>query len=199
MATLVLVRHGETHWNREGRLQGWQDSSLTEQGRQQARDLATRLTSYDIDRTVVSDLGRARETAAILQEAGVSPEPTPDAEWRERSLGVYQGQTREEVSERDPEAVEDARVALDTTPEDGESLEAFQDRVVGAAESLAGSLADEETALVVTHGGPIRIALIEAEAMPLRASFRDLSPPNCSRSVFTAVDGLTLVETDVDY
>lgn len=199
MATLVLVRHGETHWNREGRLQGWQDSSLTEQGRQQARDLATRLTEHDIDRTVVSDLGRARETAAILQEAGVSPEPTADAVWRERSLGVYQGQTREEVSEDDPQAVENGRVALDTTPEDGEGLAEFQARVVGAAESLAESLADEETVLVVTHGGPIRILLIEAEEMPLRASFRDLSPPNCSRSVFTAGDGLTLVETDVDY
>ena len=74
--TLFLVRHGETTWNRDGTIQGWADSSLTARGRRQARAVGERLAADGVDRLVVSDLQRTRETAAALGEAGVDVAPT---------------------------------------------------------------------------------------------------------------------------
>lgn len=73
---LLLVRHGETTWNRDGVIQGWADSSLTDRGRRQARAVGRRLAGEGVDRLVASDLQRARETAAVLGEAGVDAAPT---------------------------------------------------------------------------------------------------------------------------
>ncbi|MFC7197079.1 histidine phosphatase family protein [Halosimplex aquaticum] len=67
-ATLLLVRHGQTTWNRDGRIQGWADSTLTERGREQARALGSHLSAeYDVDRLVASDLRRTRETVGLLR------------------------------------------------------------------------------------------------------------------------------------
>jgi len=204
MKTLVLVRHGETRYNREGRLQGWTDTTLTDRGREQARELGRALTGAD--RTVSSDLDRARETAAILASTADCPDPVLDADWRERNFGTYQGRTREEVREATPDILDDGHVALESTPAGGESLDELRDRVLDGLRSVRDALADDETALVVTHGGPIRVVLGEATGTGLLEAFHRFSPPNCSRSTLAVEESipadrslaLSLVSTDAD-
>ena len=98
----ILVRHGETYWNREGRIQGHLDSPLNAQGIAQARMLAARLRNEPFDVLVSSDLGRARSTAAIiaLQTGHVV---NADARLRERHYGIFQGTTRGEAEAAHPD------------------------------------------------------------------------------------------------
>ena len=94
MTTLLLVRHGETDWNRDGRWQGQSDTPLNELGRRQARELAEQLDGVDV--VYSSDLARARETAEILAErAGV--EVRLDPRLRERGFGAWEGLTLAEI------------------------------------------------------------------------------------------------------
>ncbi|HWX09771.1 MAG TPA: histidine phosphatase family protein, partial [Gaiellaceae bacterium] len=88
MATLLLVRHGETDWNAEGRLQGHTDRPLNEHGRRQAHALAERLAGDDIAAVYASDLARARETAEILG-AKLGLPVSRDAGLRERDWGNW--------------------------------------------------------------------------------------------------------------
>lgn len=180
--TVVLARHGETAWNRADRVQGWAPVGLTDRGRAQARTLGSALAGRcDIDRLVVSDLCRARETAALLREAGGGPAPTFSRAWRERDVGALQGLTREELFGRHPEyratsGVLGARAA----PEGGESLLDLRERVLGGWEALIEESADGGTVLVVTHGGPIYVLLGHLRGMDLPRSFLDHSHDNCA-------------------
>ncbi len=102
--TLLVVRHGETQWNLEGRWQGHLDSDLTELGQRQARALAKHPAMETVDRVYSSDLGRALATAheiAVRRGLGIHREPR----LRERHLGIFQGLTRAEMTERFPEEV----------------------------------------------------------------------------------------------
>ena len=121
---ILLVRHGETDWNREGRLQGWGPTPLNDRGREQARRVGEALaTEYDIDRIVASDSFRTRETTEHIRDAGIEPEPTFDPAWRERGLGVYQGFTRAELNDRFPAFAMDAgALSLQEEPEGGETV-----------------------------------------------------------------------------
>jgi len=177
--TVVLVRHGETDWNRQGRIQGWAPSRLTDRGREQARALGRHLAdTYDVDRFVASDLERARETAALLREAGVDPEPTFDRAWRERNFGVFQGFTKETIFERFPEyAAESGIEAARECPEGGESLLEVRERVIDGFKAVTD---DDDTVLVVTHGGPIYLLLGYVRGHDLLASVTDHSQHNCS-------------------
>jgi len=104
VTTLILVRHGETDWNRDRRIQGATDVPLNDTGRQQARDAATTLRAMLDPRhpavVVASDLSRARETGQIIAgELGLA-EPHLYPELRERGYGVAEGVTVEEYFER---------------------------------------------------------------------------------------------------
>jgi len=183
--TLFLVRHGETTWNRDGTIQGWADSSLTARGRRQARAVGERLAADGVDRLVVSDLQRTRETAAALGEAGVDVAPTFDSAWRERGFGEYQGLTRAEVAARhdgyDPDG---SLVAIEDVPE-GESLTTLEKRVSEGLDAVAADRGGEETAVVVTHGGAIRAAVAAVTGRDLAVLAREWSPENCG---LTAID-----------
>lgn len=179
--TILLVRHGETDWNREGRLQGWGPTPLNERGHEQARRLGTVLAEeYDIDRIISSDSCRTRETTANIRNSTVTAEPTFDAAWRERGLGVYQGFTRAELNERFPAvAVGSGAVALEEKPEGGESFGEIYSRIQTAWETLCTD-ADGETVLVVTHGGPITIVLAALRAEDLMTAVERYTIGNCS-------------------
>ncbi len=178
---LVLVRHGETDWNRDSRMQGWAPSSLTDRGREQARALGTHLSdTYDFDRLLASDLRRTRETTALLRDEGVQPEPTFDRAWRERDFGVYQGLTRTEAFDEYPQfSVETGVSAVRETPENGESLLDARERVLAGWEQLVTD-AEGETVLVVTHGGPLYIVLGHVRGQDILTAITDHSQHNCA-------------------
>ena len=183
MTTLLLVRHGETDWNREGRVQGWAATGLTDRGTEQARALGAWLdVAHTVDRVRSSDLERTQATAATVREAaGGLATPTLDPSLRERGFGVYQGFLAEEMADRFPgHDRSKSFLTLDVDPLHGESVGAFVDRVERAWDGLTGAVADGETALVVTHGGVLKLVrALLSDRDPLDALARS-SPPNCS-------------------
>lgn len=198
MMTLLLVRHGETAWNRERRVQGWAPTALTDRGHEQARAAGAWLAErYDVDRVVSSDLRRTRETVVRADEAAKGlPDPGFDRAWRERSFGVYQGFLAEELFERHPDHGADSVSAMDVAPEGGESIDAFCDRVERAWRAHLSAAAPDETVLVVTHGGVIKTirGLVTGESR-VPALERD-SPPNCSVTEVRVADGRSTLARD---
>jgi probable phosphoglycerate mutase len=153
---ILLIRHGETLWNRAGRVQGWQDSPLTDTGCAQAAALAERLSGERIERLIASDLGRARQTATpIASRLGIAIEFDPGL--RERNYGIFEGRTYAEIEREDPEAYAClARRDPAYGIPGGESGAAFGVRVLGALERIAGAHAGRRIA-VVAHGGVLGV------------------------------------------
>ena len=197
MTRIVAVRHGETDWNREGRMQGWAPVSLNETGRRQAAETGRWLAErYEFDRVLASDLRRTRETTDVLSES-IDAAPTFESAWRERGLGVYQGLARDTVELRYPEfgLGETAYEATEAVPEGGESLRGVRERVVGRFEDLQGN---DGTTLVVTHGGPLCILLGHAKGQDLTTALSAHHLENCAVAEFRANgDGTTVVRENV--
>jgi 2,3-bisphosphoglycerate-dependent phosphoglycerate mutase len=162
VATIFLVRHGETDWNRERRWQGHADRPLNETGREQARDLADRLAGEPIEAIYSSDLARARETAAIVGARLALPVRT-DARLREVDVGEWSGLTMGEIELRYPDAIR-RRLEGGTGWEQGESYEQMGERVVAALHEIAA--AHGGPVLVVTHGGAMRAVWLASGGAP---------------------------------
>lgn len=147
-----MVRHGETEWNLEQRIQGQGDSPLTPKGLAQAEAIAERLARERFDVLVASDLGRAMRTAgAIARRCGL--EVVPDARLRERDFGAGEGLTYDEVNRHWPGVFSLAKEAdADLAIPGGESRRQFHDRVRGAFIALAREHQGRR-ACVVAHGG----------------------------------------------
>jgi broad specificity phosphatase PhoE len=162
VTTILLARHGESDWNRTRRWQGHADRPLTDLGRRQARELAARLASTELDAVYSSDLKRARETAEIVASGrGLAVHELPAL--REVDVGSWSGLTRDEAAERFPDAYkrwEEGGEGWD----DGETYEQLGDRIIGAVKRIAADHPGERV-LVVTHGGSIRA--IHADALGL--------------------------------
>jgi probable phosphoglycerate mutase len=149
---ILLVRHGESVWNAEGRWQGAANPPLSETGRAQARAVAAAVADAGFDSVVTSDLDRARETAQIVAGILGLPDPSVDIAWRERDVGEISGHTRAEIEAKWPGLLERwRRGELESMP-GGEGE--ITPRVVAALERVAHGHAGECT-LVVTHGGVI--------------------------------------------
>ena len=189
--TAVVIRHGETAWNRDGRVQGWAAVGLTDRGRRQARALGAHLASaYDFEAVVASDLRRTRETAVRLRDEGVGPAPTYSRHWRERDFGVYQGLGHEALFGTHLEfSADSGAMSVRATPEDGESLLDLRERVLAGWERLLGEAGASETVLVVTHGGPIYALLGHLRGMDLPAAFREHDQDNCALTEIRVVAG----------
>jgi probable phosphoglycerate mutase len=169
---LILVRHGESTWNAEERLQGQLDPPLSERGREQSLALVGMLDGVPDERVVCSDLGRARQTAELL---GLRPARF-DSRWREIDVGSWGGRVAAEVDALGPELTNwrgGPRKAVD-----GESWDDFFARVAEAVDEL---VAAGGPWMVVCHGGCIRVAVAHVTgADPLSLG----SPPNASATVF---------------
>ena len=179
MTRICLVRHGETDWNAERRLQGHIDVPLNATGLAQARATATNLAEHDFSAVYTSDLQRARQTAAEAARA-LELEAQTEPRLRERHYGSFQGLTYAEAQVRYPEGY---RRFHERDPsfdfgEAGESLEEFADRIRTALEALAERHAGEQI-LVVTHGGVLDIAHRLTSGKPLE-SVRDFTIPNAA-------------------
>ena len=182
MTTVVVVRHGETAWNREHRMQGWAPTPLTERGREQAGRLGKNLNRrYDIERVQSSDLHRARETTELLRDYVDAP-VTFDSNWRERDWGVFQGLPANDWFERFPEYALQQRgpEAAHETPDSGESLVEVRERVIEGWERLLAESEPVETVLIVAHGGPIRLILGYLKDFDIAEAILDQPQSNCA-------------------
>lgn len=165
--TLILMRHGETAWNAEGRWQGHYDISLNATGRAQAAAAAPFLTTAGFTRIVSSDLSRARETAEIINQTLRLPlilEPR----LREIDVGFWQGMTSHEIRAQHAELY--AQVAAlpyyETYFPGGESRAQLMQRGSAALTELAAQYPTERL-LVVSHGGTIRACLYHLAGVEL--------------------------------
>ena len=152
MATILLVRHGETDWNLERRWQGHADRPLNETGREQARALAEELAIDPPDAVYSSDLCRASETAQIVADR-LGLTVALDARLREVDVGEWSGMTAAEVELRYPEGMR-RRLAGGAGWERGERYEAMAERVLAALHDIAA--VETGRVLVVSHGGAMR-------------------------------------------
>jgi broad specificity phosphatase PhoE len=149
---LLLARHGETDWNRDGRFQGHADPPLNERGRRQARALAELLAGEPIEAVYSSDLLRAQETAQIVaMQLGL--DVVVDPQLRERDVGEWSGLTRAEIDERFPNQIQAWREGRAVV---GETREALSERVLAAARRISAAHPDG-VVLVVSHGGALRM------------------------------------------
>jgi broad specificity phosphatase PhoE len=173
---VLLARHGETDDNREPlRLQGWRDTPLNDTGRRQAAELAERVAGEGIVSLWSSDLIRARETAEIAG-ARLGLDVRLDARLREGNRGEWEGRLFDDVAREEPERFAAWMQAGDHWRfPGGESLHEQQERVAACVEEVRAG--GELPALVVCHGGSIRVMLCRADPRGLSA-FHEFRVPN---------------------
>lgn len=178
---LVLVRHGETDWNAEGRWQGWSDRPLTDRGRRQAHAVAARLGTHRFDAIYSSDLQRAVGTAELV---GKGRGLTVDRQLREQHFGILEGVKGEHLTLAQPGLTFDIDGAP-LNPAEGEGARNFHGRIRDTLRRVA-SRHPSASILVVAHGGVLLQALRAFGRAP--ADQRLALPANCG-TVELAIDG----------
>ena len=169
-ATRILaIRHGETLWNVDSRIQGHLDIGLNDTGRWQAERLGLALKDEPIAAIYASDLSRAYDTAlAVSRHTGVSVQAEPGL--RERSFGEFEGRTFAEIETALPAQAQRWRQRDPTfTPAGGESLLMLEARVLSVAARLAAQHPGEQIALFA-HGGVMDILYRAATRLDLQAA-----------------------------
>ena len=174
---LCLVRHGETAWNAEGRVQGQTDIPLSEVGVAQAAAAAAALCRHDFSALYSSDLMRVRQTAEPAVRRLALPLQL-DAGLRERHYGIFERLLYTEVRSRFPEHYARFRSRDPSFDFDGgESLQAFFARALDTVTCIAERHPGEQV-LVFTHGGVLEMVYRHARALGL-SSAREFGVPNC--------------------
>lgn len=165
---LIVVRHGETEWNRNRRAQGRSDVALNDIGRQQARHTAERLARMRLDGVYASPLSRAYETGKIIADCCNIPIETADA-LAEMDMGKWEGLTFPEIKDAYPEheAVWATRPDHSHLPGSAESTLDTMERVQRWAENLY-TQSSEGAYVVVTHTWPAKLLVMGALHVELR-------------------------------
>jgi broad specificity phosphatase PhoE len=180
---LLLVRHGETDWNRDRRFQGHADQPLNDAGREQARALADQLAGERIDFVYTSDLVRARETAEIVA-ARVGADVVVLSELREIDVGDWEGLTWPEIEQRHPEGARSWHEHGQGWTS-GETYDELGERIIAALRRIAADHPDQNV-LVVGHGGTVRATRAFIEGLSVADSRRQ-SPGIGNCEVFRVV------------
>jgi len=164
--TLILIRHGETPYNRNRRYQGHRDTPLTKEGKKQAKEIAIRLRNESLDAIYSSNLKRTRYTAKVINgyhflKINILPQ------LREIDFGDWEGKTHDEIQrewrglldewEREPSKIKIPR---------GESIKDLAERIRSTIKKIVSNHPDQRVA-IITHGGPIRIILMDALGLGL--------------------------------
>ena len=169
MTEIILIRHGETAWNRERRMQGQTDTPLSDIGRAQAEALGQRMATRKFSALYSSDLSRAYETAAAVARVS-GREIRRDPALRERTFGIFEGKTFDEVMQTHPEDAKRWRLREpDYCPEGGESLSQFRTRILRCVDALAIQHPGEQIA-VVAHGGVMDVLYRAATGQSIQAA-----------------------------
>jgi probable phosphoglycerate mutase len=156
LTRIIAIRHGETHWNVDTRIQGHLDIALNDTGHWQAEQLARALAHEAIDAVYCSDLSRAHDTAVALAKS-LHLTPTVVPALRERHFGEFEGLTWKELEEQFP-AQSQAWKSRDPAwlPPQGESLNQLRVRIEACIQELAQRHGDQQI-VVVTHGGVLDV------------------------------------------
>jgi len=189
---ILAIRHGETAWNVDTRIQGHLDIPLNDTGRRQAHRLAAALADEPLHAVYSSDLSRAHQTAAALAGAvGLPVRAVPGL--RERAFGHFEGRTFREIEAQWPDQAQRWRQRdPDFCPAGGESLTSFYTRVIEQAQTLATAHAGETIALVA-HGGVLDCLYRAATRVDLKAPRTwELANASINRLLHTP-EGFTLV------
>ena len=170
---IILIRHGETEWNSQKRMQGHSNSDLSSVGQAQIQALGQWMKNVPFDLIYSSDSLRAKQTAeAITQFSG--HELQFDQRLREKNLGVFEGLTSEEARERHPEVFRLFKTAGSTyVIDEGESTQQLQDRALEIVNEIRIKH-PEERVLLVTHGGFIRVVMKHSLGLSLETPTRFL-------------------------
>ena len=183
VAGLIIMRHGETAWNRELRVMGHSDVPLNEEGRRQSEQAAEVLSHFAIDRIVSSPLARAVESAEIVA-ARTSLRVEKDENLAEVRFGRWQGMTYDEIrGEADYRSFLADPVGTPTPG--GETVADVQLRARAALSQVDAG----ERVLFVSHGDIIRTAVCHFLGVPL-AEFRRIRVDNCGITAVSVADGL---------
>lgn len=192
MTTLILIRHGETRWNRERRVQGHADSALTLEGIAQAEACAVRLAHEGITHVYASDLERARQTAAILTR-GLQLPITLDTQLRERSYGVGEGMLFADLDRAYPKLYShETQMDENFAVPGGESHAQLHARVIAALTQIAHAHEGGKI-LVVTHGGALGSVYRWLNRLPI-ASPQKIAMPNVAYNRVRAQYGAWVTE-----
>lgn len=158
MKRLLLIPHGQTDWNAEGRVQGHTDIPMNAHGREQARRLAHSLRPEKIAAIIASDLRRASETADFVS-AQVHVPIRIDARLREIHFGDWEGLTAKEIAVHDPAGWERWEKGSLTSPPRGESLQSLAHRLETALREAIATDSPDGAILLVAHRGSLRVLI----------------------------------------
>ncbi len=180
--TILLIRHGQTDWNAQGRWQGHRDIPLNEMGQAQAAALAKRLADWSIQAVYSSDLKRAAMTAVPLATA-LNQQPIFTPIWRERDVGDFSGLTGTEAREKYPDVWDAMKNGL-LNPPNGESSLKLRVRAVAAYEQVVAKHAGEMVA-VISHGGTLANVIAHVLEIPPERYGRFRLSGNAGLSIVT--------------
>ncbi|SUZ82654.1 uncharacterized protein METZ01_LOCUS35508 [marine metagenome] len=168
---IILIRHGETEWNSQQRMQGHSNSDLSEVGRGQIQALGELMKNVSFDHIYSSDSLRARQTAeAVTQYSGHTLQF--DQRIREKNLGVFEGLTSTEAKERHPEIYRLFKTAgANYVIDEGESTQQLLERALEFIEEIR-LRHPQERVVMVTHGGVVRVLMKHALGLSIDAPTR---------------------------
>jgi broad specificity phosphatase PhoE len=197
MTTLYITRHGETEWNTEGRMQGWNDSPLTELGVNQAYWLHERLKDMEFHAIYSSPAGRAYKTAEILKGERNIEIIAHDA-LREMNLCQWEGLDQKEIKEKDEECFYNYWKAPHLyKPLLGEDFLELQDRITSGIKEIVKNHSDE-TVLIVTHTMTLKALMAGLNNKPISTLW---DPPYINQTSLTIIqvdDGKISIEMYAD-
>ncbi len=183
---LVLLRHGQTAWNAIGRGQGHSDVELDETGRSQSQLAAPAIAAYRPSLLWSSDLARCRQTAAaVAEKCGL--DPVYDARLREFDLGERTGLTMAEFEEQYPQEYAAFRAGHMLAVHGGEGVDEVAARMQTALSELLAALGPGETAVAVSHGGALKVAVGRLLGWPAEAAGSLHGLANCGWVVLDEV------------
>ena len=168
---IILIRHGETEWNSQQRMQGHSNSDLSEVGRAQIQALGELMKNESFDHIYSSDSLRARQTAVAITQYSEHTLQF-DQRIREKNLGVFEGLTSTEAKERHPEVYRLFKTAgANYVIDEGESTQQLLERALEFIEEIR-LRHPQERVVMVTHGGVVRVLMKHALGLSIDAPTR---------------------------
>lgn len=196
---IYMTRHGETEWNKEGRMQGWKNSDLTEKGIENAKRLGEKLQSVSIDKIYCSPSGRTKETAECIKgNRSIDIEIIEDL--KEMGFGLWEGMEFEVIKEK----YEDQHHKLWKSPHlyepvEGESFNELFARVRRALKAIVDE--DKDTVLIVTHAAVLKTIYAIVKDYSLELFWSEPFMYDTNLSILEYKDGVYrfLLEADMSH